>query len=236
MHPVSAAIGQDAVAVLRLLALDGALRSTVKVSCSGLAERLDVSNQTASRRLQQLDDAGLIERELAADGQWIDLTDSGHDRLRAEYEAYRRIFESPPTVELTGTVTAGMGDGKHYISLSGYQTQFSNRLGYTPYPGTLNVRLIEESVRKRPALSAIDAIPIDGWEDDDRTFGPAHCYPAMLTNQSSERYDEAHVIIPERTHHDETKIELIAPDRLRDSLHLADDDQLTITVSNGAEQ
>lgn len=233
MQSLSAAVGQDTIAVLRLLALDGAKLGTIKVSCSGLAGRLDVSNQTASRRLQELEDAGLIERELAPDGQWIDITDTGRDRLRSEYEAYRRIFEDPLTIDLRGHVTAGMGDGKHYITLSGYQTQFINRLGYEPFPGTLNVRLDEQSVRHRAALAAIDPISIDGWEDGDRTFGPAYCYSATLENDAGDSYSTAHVIVPERTHHDETKIEVIAPDRLRDTLSLEDDDQLTISISNG---
>ena len=45
------------------------------------------------------------------------------------------------------------------------------------------------------------------------------------------RYERAHVIAPERTHHGEDQLEVIAPDRLRDEMDLEDDDELTIHVS-----
>jgi len=222
-------VGHDELATLRLVALDGGVTGEVKISCAGLADRLDASSQTASRRLQRLDEAGLLDREVVGDGQWVAVTDAGEAALRREYEQYRRIFEEPASVELRGHVTGGMGEGRHYISLSGYMAQFRERLGYEPFPGTLNVDLTEESVRTRAGMEAVDPVPIDGWEDDDRTFGPASCYPATLV-ADGERYEGAHVIVPERTHHDETQLEIIAPDHLRDALGLADDDELEVHV------
>ena len=236
MAQATPAIGHDEIAVLRLLALRGGLGSDVKVSCAGLAEELSVSNQTASRRLQHLDDGELITRELVPDGQWITVTDRGQAILRTEYEAYRRLFEDEEAITLSGTVTAGMGEGRHYISLRGYHVQFVNRLGYEPFPGTLNVTLDDESVRRRASLDTIEAIPIDGWEDADRTYGPATCYQATVTNRAGETYEKAHAIIPERTHHDENNLELIAPDKLRDVLSLADDERIEITITGETDR
>jgi len=224
------AVGRDELATLKLLALDGALDSEVKVSCADLADRLDASNQTASRRLQRLDDAGLLTREIVSNGQWVSITDDGEWELKREYEDYRRIFEDVAGVDLTGTVTSGMGEGRHYISLSGYMEQFEDRLGYEPFPGTLNVDLTEESVRARSAMEALDPVPIDGWEDGDRTYGPAVCYPAAIQTTDDETYEQAHVIAPERTHHDEDQLELIAPAKLRDEMDLDDGDHLTVHV------
>ncbi|WP_331234562.1 DUF120 domain-containing protein [Natronorarus salvus] len=223
------AVGADEVATLRLLGLDGGLDGEVKVSCSNLASRLDASNQTASRRLQGLDDAGLIERETVADGQWVSITAAGERELRREYESYRTLFEGRSSVDLRGEVTGGMGEGKHYISLPGYMTQFEERLGYAPFPGTLNVELGTESVRRRGAMESFEPVHIDGWEDDERTYGPCVCYPGRV-ECGGETYDGAHVIAPERTHHDEDQLELIAPVRLREDLGLADGDRVTIHV------
>jgi len=232
------AVGYDELATLKLLALDGGFDGGSKTSCSVLADRLDASNQTASRRLQTLGDAGLIERERVTDGQWVQITADGERALRREYAEYRRLFESSTAISLSGTVTAGMGEGRHYISLPGYMAQFAERLGYEPFPGTLNVALDAESVRTRAGLGALRPIHIDGWEDDDRTYGPAVCYPATVVPDAanptgetrSKRYENAHVIAPERTHHDEDQLELIAPDKLRDELALADGDDLTVRV------
>lgn len=221
-------VGPDGIAVLRQLGLDGALSGEAKISCSALADRLDTSSQTASRRLQALEAADLIARETVADGQWIAVTEAGKRALRAEYDAYRRLFEGRSSVDLEGTITSGMGEGKHYISLPGYMEQFETKLGYEPFPGTLNVELDDESVRRRGAMEALEPVHIDGWEDDDRTYGPCVCYPATVV--ATEGYDEAHVIAPERTHHDEDQLEVIAPVKLREELGLADGDRLTVRV------
>ncbi|ELY95595.1 MULTISPECIES: DUF120 domain-containing protein [Natrialba] len=226
------AVGHDELAVLKLLALEGGLEGDVKISCSHLADRLDASNQTASRRLQRLESAALLQRDTVSDGQWVGITDAGEHALHAEYEDYRRIFETDSEVELEGTVTSGMGEGRHYISLPGYNRQFEDRLGYEPFPGTLNVDLRDDSVRRRSALSSLEPVHIDGWEDDDRTYGPAVCYSATIETADGRRYETAHTIAPERTHHDEDQLEVIAPDKLREELELEDADRVTVIVGD----
>ncbi|MFC6990145.1 DUF120 domain-containing protein [Haloplanus sp. GCM10025708] len=223
------AVGYDELAALKLVALDGGLSGSVKVSCSSLGDRLDASTQTASRRLRRLDETGLLERNVVADGQLVSVTEDGEAALRREYADYRRIFEGDASLTLVGAVTSGMGEGRHYISLPGYKRQFEERLGYEPFPGTLNVELDEESVHARGEMAALDAVPIDGWEGDERTYGPATCYAANL-DAGGETYEQAHIIVPERTHHDSTQLELIAPVKLRDALDLADGDELDIHV------
>jgi riboflavin kinase len=232
-------VDPDAVAALRTLAHAGALAGAVHVTCSELAERLDASAQTASRRLQGLEEAGLIERSVGGNGGRVRVTDDGEWALRREYEAYRRLF-ADAGVSLTGAVTDGMGEGRHYITLPGYAEQFREKLGYEPFPGTLNLTLDAPSVRRRSGLEALDPIPIDGWEGEDRTYGPAACYPATVARcadapdaggaRTADAYEEAHVIDPERTHHDADSLELIAPDRLRDVLGLNDGDRVEVHV------
>jgi riboflavin kinase len=229
MSRQEAAAGQDELAALKQLALEGGLRTERKVSCAALAGDLDASTQTASRRLQALDEAGFVEREMVSDGQWVAVTAAGERALKREYEDYRRIFEEDISVTLRGTVTGGMGEGRHYISLPGYMEQFREKLGYEPFPGTLNVELTDRSRRERATMAALDAVPIDGWEDEDRTYGPAVCYPATV-EAGAATHERAHVITPERTHHDDDQLEVIAPEKLRDVLDLSDEDHLTVHV------
>lgn len=220
-------IAPDELAALKYVALEGGVSGEAKISCAGLGDRLGASAQTASRRLQRLEEAKMIGRDVVTDGQWVELTDDGETALRHEYTDYRQLFEGAPEVTLTGQVTSGMGEGRHYISLSGYMKQFRQRLGYEPFHGTLNVELDSESARSRGALSALEAVSIDGWEDDDRTFGPATCYPAEIAAEAG-TYATAHAIVPKRTHHDTSQMEIIARDRLRDSLTLEDDEQVEL--------
>jgi len=222
-------VGFDELATLKLLALEGAMEGPEKTSCAHLAGRLEASNQTASRRLQRLEEAGLIERDMVGDGQEIAITEAGERLLQSEYADYRRIFERDVGLDLTGIATSGMGEGKHYISLPGYMEQFVDKLGYEPFAGTLNLELVEESVRRRARLSAFEPVTIEGWEDEERTYGPAYCWPASVVRNDGE-YAPAHVIAPERTHHGDGQLEIIAPEKLRDVLDIEDGDEVTVHV------
>ncbi len=229
MQETRQSLGGDELQTLKQLALQGALKGDAKLSCSSLADRLGVSTQTASRRLQHLDEEGHIEREIVTDGQWVGLTGDGERRLRAEYTDYRRVFEEEQDVTLSGAVTSGMGEGRHYITLPGYMRQFREKLDYEPFAGTLNIDLTAESIRTRRQLDGVDPITIEGWEDEDRTYGPAYCYPATVS-ADGETYDPAHVIAPERTHHGDDHLEVIAPEKLRDVLDLDDESEVTVDV------
>jgi len=227
----SASVGHDELATLKELALQHGLDGEGKISCSALAGRLDASTQTASRRLQRLEETDLLDREIVSDGQWVTVTEAGERALQHEYADYRRIFERDAAVEVKGIVTSGMGEGRHYISLSGYMRQFEEKLGYEPFLGTLNVDLTDESVRERGRLASFEPVTIEGWEDDERTYGPAYCYPATVENEAGDRYERAHVITPERTHHGDDQLELIAPVKLRDELALEDGSPVTTHVT-----
>jgi len=230
MAETQQALDSDGVWTLKHLALAGALDGEEKLSCAELAGRLDASTQTASRRLQELESGGYIDREMVSDGQWVSVTAAGEGLLQAEYEAYRRIFEGSAAVSLSGVVTSGMGEGRHYITLSGYMKQFRSKLGYEPFPGTLNVDLDAESVRERPRLDALEPVTIEGWESEERTYGPAYCNPATLVTPGG-TCERAHVIAPERTHHGDDHLELIAPEELRETLALSDGTEVTIRVT-----
>ena len=224
------AVGFDELAVLKLLGLDGAHRGEVKISCSGLAARLDVSTQTASRRLQALEEAGYLSREMVSDGQFVVITDEGLATLKREYEDYRAIFEKKADLVLRGSITSGMGEGRHYISLPGYNAQFKAKLGYDPYPGTLNVDLSGPSQRERSALDSFEAVDIEAWEDEERTYGGAFCYPATVETPDGPAFDRAHVILADRTPRDQQHLAIIAPDSVRDERGLLDGDGVIVRV------
>ena len=55
-------------------------------------------------------------------------------------------------MELAGRVFTGQGEGKKYVSLSWVKHQIKEKLGFDPYPGTLNLRLDEENAKHRVVL------------------------------------------------------------------------------------
>ena len=213
----------DALAVLKLLALQGADHTAVVLTSRELGEKIGVSQQAADRYLLSLEKRGLVTRSLAQRRQRLLLTSAGMDLLRAEHHAYRRIFEGPAKVSFSGTVASGLGEGRYYLSQPGYVLQFSERLGYSPYPGTLNIRVRAEALRKVALLTGWNGIRIDGFPASGRTFGGATCFPARMNGQA------CHLIHPDRTHYKDV-VEFIAAVCLREALPVKDGDSVTIDI------
>ncbi|NIP35021.1 MAG: DUF120 domain-containing protein, partial [Thermoplasmata archaeon] len=130
--------------VLKHLALKGAMEDFIPVSSGELGRELGLSQQTASRRILDLLDKGLIQRELGARRQMIRLSDEGMKALQAEYADYVSIFEVRDRVILRGTIVSGLGEGRYYIEQNGYRDQFRKLLDMEPFVGTLNIRLTGE--------------------------------------------------------------------------------------------
>jgi riboflavin kinase len=143
--------------------------------------------------------------------------------LRAEYHGYHRIFEGPNRIRFSGKVASGLGEGRYYLSQPGYVIQFTERLGYAPYPGTLNVRVGGPALRKAELTGHWTGLRIDGFQASGRTFGGATCFPARMNGHA------CHFIHPDRTHYKDV-VEFIAADCLRDALGVKDDDPVELEV------
>ena len=213
----------EALAVLKLLATAGGDHTPVVLTSREVGERIGVSQQAADRYLLSLEARGLVTRSLAQRRQRLLLTPAAMELLRGEYHAYRRIFEGPAKVSVSGKVTSGLGEGKYYLSQPGYVVQFTERLGYSPYPGTLNVRVGPEALRRASLVAEWTGVRIDGFHASGRTFGGATCFPARLNGHA------CHLIHPDRTHYKDV-IEFIAPECLREALHLKDGDTVHTAI------
>ncbi|MFQ6074379.1 MAG: DUF120 domain-containing protein, partial [Candidatus Bathyarchaeia archaeon] len=210
------------------LAEMGASRRTVKVSTEYLAERIGLSQQTASRHLIQLEKKGWIKRIITPEGCLIKITDSGIDQLKKLYSSLQVIFEAayPLSVTLEGVLFTGLGEGAYYITRDGYRKQFIEKLGFDPYPGTLNLKLTTDyDVKTRAELESYPAIEIQGFKSETRTFGPVKCYPAIIENKL-----KGAVVAALRSHYNSSVIEIIAPYYLRDKLKLKDGHKVKIEI------
>lgn len=221
----------DMMFSLRKLALLGAVEQPVRLSSVHFAGAIKSSVQTAARRLQELDREGLVHRRITADGQWIMLTRSGIEHLKEECYEYQEIFFSTQNVEFefVGCVITGLGEGEYYTTLEGYKRQFQGKLGFTPFPGTLNLRLDSQSIAAREILDVWKGIGIEGFESEQRTFGGGKCFPCKIINDRAEGIKSA-VIIPDRTHYPEDVLEIISQVYLRCELQLKDGDEIRTRV------
>ncbi|MGC2288610.1 MAG: DUF120 domain-containing protein [Thermoplasmata archaeon] len=209
--------------LLRHLAHGGAERTPVEITSREVGEHLDVSQQAADRYLVELAKQGLISRSLGGRKQRLTLTPAGVEALRREYHAYRRVFEGPARLRFAGLVASGLGEGRYYLSQPGYIVQFQERLGYTPYPGTLNIRVDPKELLRIDGLRHWEGIRIDGFQASGRTFGGATCYGGRINGRP------CHLIRPDRSHYQDV-VELIAPESLRESLQVHDGDTVTVEM------
>ena len=211
----------------------GAHRRTTKISTEYLAEKLGTSQQTASRNLIELERKGWIKRNITHDGCLIKLEAKGITELQKLYSGLRVLMENayPPSVTLEGTVFTGLGEGAYYIAKDYYRKQFQEKLGFDPYPGTLNLRLTSDyDIKTRTELETYPAIEVEGFKNEDRTFGLVKCYPVMIDNKV-----KGALLSALRTHYDVSVLEIIAPVCLRKHLNLKDGNKVkieTITPSS----
>lgn len=216
------------ICTLLKLAEMGAHRRTAKISTEFLARKLGVSQQSASRHLIELERKGWIKRTTTPEGCLIKITDTGVGELKKLYANLRFLMETayPPSITLEGVVFTGLGEGAYYVTRDPYRRQFMEKLGFDPYPGTLNLKLVTDyDIKTRSELEAYPAIEIEGFKNENRTFGPVKCYPAIIENKA-----KGALVSAFRSHYDSSVIELIAPICLRKHLALKDGHKVKVEV------
>ena len=159
------------------------------------------------------------------------------------------------TMELTGTVSSGLGRAQVFMAQEHYQTQFKEILGQEVWPGTLNVQVSGEHLAKYVALrncSGVDTLDIEaeikkqsesidvsgikthrirGFLREGRSFGGATAFLATF-RKSGTTVDESEgvecaILIPDLTRHVDV-VEVICVDYLRDRLDLSDGDDVSL--------
>src|SRR5918911_778540 len=207
----------------------GAHQNFVEVTTSEIGKSIGRSQQAASKHLLDLETSGYVERLKKGQKYAVKITDKGYSEIKSLYLSLRAALESAPeTMDFEGNVISGMGEGAYYMSLEGYRRQFREKLGYEPYPGTLNVRLTDQIyMNGRLELGKHPSIFINGFSDGTRTYGWVKCYRATINDGS---LDNAAVLVLERTHYDDSMVEVIAPVSIKQTANLKNGDRIKVQV------
>ena len=208
---------------LRKLALLGAVDDYIAVSSRELGSILEMSQQSASKRILELLDEKYIVRDLGARRQRIKITPKGVEELKKEYNEYRRIFELEDHIILHGKVANGMGEGGYYICQPQYMEQFERILGFRPFEGTFNMLIDKEDMNKLDVIKSSSGHLIKGFSNEGRSFGNVIAYKAKIRNI------DCAVVVPERSHYKEI-IEIICQYHLRRTLSLNEGDDIDLKV------
>jgi riboflavin kinase, archaea type len=124
-------------------------------------------------------------------------------------------------MEIEGIITSGIGKGTYFMSQEFYSKQFQEKLNFTPFIGTLNIKIDAKGI------SRIIDIPHEkfGIIIGKGDLGDVKFINAVLN-------DKIHgaLVFPAKTQHTEDVLEFIAAENLRDILKLEDMDHVTLRI------
>ena len=124
-------------------------------------------------------------------------------------------------IEFSGTVISGNGDGKKFMELPWVKQQITEKLGFTPYAGTLNLKLTEESAKQRKLVEktpSAKVLPADG-------------YSKGLLFKAFIGIVQCAIVIPQVAGYPNDLLEVIASVYLREALQLEDGCEITVTAN-----
>lgn len=206
--------------IIFFLLRKGAHKEPRRITTGEVAEKIGVSQQTASRKLIQLEKEGRLIRE----GGKVMLSESAVSEVRRLLKEVLDSLEGTSII-FSGKVVAGLGEGAYYVRQGGYAKQFDRLLCFKPFPGTLNVSIGEDDIEKRLLLREQKPIIINGFRGGERSFGTIRAYRCSINGVP------AVIIFPERSVHGLQTLELVAPYNLRKKLGVADGSPVKVEVT-----
>ncbi len=124
-------------------------------------------------------------------------------------------------VKLTGKVVPGTRQAAFFTQLDWVMEQCAEKLGFEPFPGTLNLEVIAEDLKLMHELKhkkGVELLPTD----------PQFCAATVLPIYIG-GHDGAVVVPAEEVNiHKENIVEIMSGERLRDALNVEDGDLVTI--------
>ncbi|HZI70743.1 MAG TPA: DUF120 domain-containing protein [Nitrososphaeraceae archaeon] len=216
------------ISTMTMLLCRGAQFNFIEITTADLGKDIKRSQQAASRHLLDLENAGYIERLRKGQTFRIKITNKGYSEIESLYSTLKSALECTPfSIDFEGTVVSGMGEGAYYMALEGYRKQFKEKLGFEPFPGTLNVKLIDQIfMNARREIGKYPSVFINGFSDNTRTYGWVKCYKADIKGA----INNAAALVLERTHYDDSTLEIIAPISLKESIGIQNGDKISIKV------
>lgn len=125
------------------------------------------------------------------------------------------------TIVLRGKVFSRQKGGTKFLKLPWVERQIIEKLGFTPYPGTLNLKLTKESIETKKQLlntKTIEILPAKG-------FCCGLCFKARIID----KVDGA-IVFPQVPSYPEDVLEVIAPVSLRETLRLKEGDEVQLKI------
>ncbi|MBI2860832.1 MAG: CTP-dependent riboflavin kinase [Chloroflexi bacterium] len=124
-------------------------------------------------------------------------------------------------VVIRGRVADGLNESCLFTNLPWVRQQFIEKLGIDPFPGTLNLEVVEEDAGKFSSLKqspGVDIVPADG-------FCPARCFPVTVCGRV-----KGAIVLPLVGDYPASKLEIISTEKVREVLSLKVGDMVTVEI------
>ena len=129
-------------------------------------------------------------------------------------------------MEIKGKIVSGTHKGSYFMSLEVYKDEFQEKLGFLPFPGTLNLE-----VSKQDAEAIFDLDDKMGIIKGQGSFGDVKFLMAeLITAKSNASKINGAILFPMKTQHSNNILEFVAEVNLRKSLQLKDGDNYILEI------
>jgi len=132
---------------------------------------------------------------------------------------------------MTGIIFSDLGQASRFMALDWVQDLLNERLGYHPFPATLNVRpkAAADARAWQRVRSELAGTPLTAAS---KHHCGAKLYRVEISAAARASKVGGAVLLPEVKDYPEDKIEIVAPMRLKDHFQVHDGDQLTLEFPN----
>ena len=126
-------------------------------------------------------------------------------------------------IVIFGKAVKGLEQSNSFMEVPWVKEQFVSKLGFVPYPGTFNLEIEDgESLIRWQEAKRKEGINIVSQENG---FCNARCYRVIVADKI-----EGAIVVPEVSGYADSKLEIIAPSLIRDTLAVADGDLVKVEV------
>ena len=124
---------------------------------------------------------------------------------------------------IAGKIVSGAGEGAYFTRINWVQEQCQEKLGFKPYPGTLNLEISKEYLPIIELLNQENGIELIS---PDPKFCNAKAFPVSLGDING-----ALIMPDEKVRiHAKDIIEIISPIRIKASLNVGDGDFISVAI------
>ena len=127
-------------------------------------------------------------------------------------------------LKITGKIVSGAKQGAFFTGLEWVQQQCLTKLGFAPWPGTLNLEIPMDHVAVIEELKVKEGMEL---VSPDSNYCSGHVFPVSIEGLP------AAVVLPAEDVrvHPKNIVEIISPEMLKSALKANDGDWLTLTIN-----